>query len=360
MIRYILPLIFFSNSISCQELNTLSPMDLGYKNDFFKKIGKETLDSIPSLGSILVWRNNGIIYESYFNGSSDSTNFQLKSVTKTITSAITGIARDKGFLPNLETPVLKILTEYDIDISKNNNVWYRGLMNETDSLKRTLTLRNLLSMQTGFLWDDNNNLSHRAFQTSSDAVRFVLELPYESIPGTQFRYCTGASHIMGAVVSKCVKTDLKTFADSTLFKPLDIRIKNWTCDALGRMAGGAELSLRSRDMMKFGLLFLNEGKVKGKQIISKSWVTESTSEQAVLNEWDVMPGANGYGYYWWRRVTNGHQAIVASGFGGQLICIIPDLKMIVVTTCLVNDRNRGRSEIRRLHNIIDKIVKASK
>jgi CubicO group peptidase (beta-lactamase class C family) len=70
-----------------------------------------------------------------------------------------------------------------------------------------------------------------------------------------------------------------------------------------------------------------------------------------------LPDANGYGYYWWRRKINGHQAFVASGYGGQLICVIPDLKVVIVTTCFVDDRNRGRSEIKRLHEFINKIVK---
>ena len=115
--------------------------------------------------------------------------------------------------------------------------------------------------------------------------------------------------------------------------------------------------MKPNDMIKFGLLYLNEGRVNGKQIISKSWINESTSEKVILNEWDVLPDANGYGYYWWRRKINGHQAFVASGYGGQLICVIPDLQIVIVTTCFVDDRNRGRSEIKRLHEFINQIVK---
>jgi CubicO group peptidase (beta-lactamase class C family) len=341
-------------------LKNLKPTDFGYKPNFFLKLSEDAFDSVPSLGSVLVWRENGIVCEAYFNGADSTTNFQLKSVTKTIVSALAGIAKDKGLLPGLQTPVLSALPEYASDNLKNKNVWYYSFLKETDSLKKKLTLKNLLTMQAGFLWDDNNPLSHRAFQASSDPVRFVLDLPFEEAPGTKFKYCTGASHILGAIVAKYVKTDLRSFADSTLFKYIGVSVSDWKCDPLGRMAGGAELSMKSRDMLKFGLLFLNEGKVNGRQLISKSWVMESTSAQAELNKWDVLPGANGYGYYWWRRTTNGHQAYVASGYGGQLICVIPDLKMIVVTTCFINDKNRGRSEIKRLHGIIDQITRVSK
>lgn len=359
MIRYLFPLLFISSTVSSQEIKSINPTESGYKASFFQKTGEHALKEIPSLGSMLVWKDSGLVYESYFNGATASTLFQLKSVTKTVTSALAGIAHDKGLLPDLQTPVLDLFPEYDTDITSNENVWYPQLMKETDSLKHTLTLHNLLTMQAGFEWEDNSNLSHRAFQTSSDPVKFVLELPYSSIPGTTFNYCTGASHVIGAVISTCVKTDLDTFADSVLFEPLGIQVTKWTCDPKGMLAGGAELSMKANDLLKFGLLFLNKGRSGEQQLISESWVNESTIEQAELNEWDVLPGANGYGYYWWRRMTNGHQAIVASGYGGQIIFIVPDLKLIVVTTCLVNEQNRGRSEIKRLHTIIDRIVKAS-
>lgn len=72
---------------------------------------------------------------------------------------------------------------------------------------------------------------------------------------------------------------------------------------------------------------------------------------------DVLPSANGYGYYWWRRKTNGHQAFVAVGYGGQIICIVPDLRMIIVTTCFLGEKNRGRIELKKLHGFIDQITK---
>ncbi|MEO6305099.1 MAG: serine hydrolase, partial [Bacteroidia bacterium] len=332
----------FCNYLSAQtdnKLNKIDPADHDYKANFFKNISKEAHDSIPSLGSMLVWRKNGLVYEEYFGGANENTAFKVKSVTKTIVSALAGIAFDKGLLPDLKTPVVKLLPEYDKDLTKNKNIWFPDFIKNNDSLKRTLTLWDLITMQSGFLWDDNNRMCTQAFHNSSDPARYMMDLPFETSPGTRFRYCTGGSHLVGVIVSKYVKTSLQNFADSTLFKPLGITVTSWTSDGLGRNAGGTELSLKARDMMKFGLLYLNEGKVNGKQLISKSWINASTSEQAKLNEWDVLPGANGYGYYWWRRKTNGHQAFVASGYGGQLICVIPDLKMVIVTTCFVNDKN---------------------
>ncbi len=274
-----------------------------------KSIAKKTYDSIPSLGSILVWQNNKIVCEEYFNGANDSTDFKVKSVTKSVVSALAGIANDYKLLPDLKTPVFSLFPEYATEFTKNQNIGFTELIKSNDSLKRLITLRDLITMQTGYLWDDNSPLSSRVFNSSSDPVRSTLDLPFEDFPGTKFKYCTPATHVVGVVVSKCVKGNLKEFADTALFKPIGVTISSWSCDPLGRTMGGTELSMKSMDMIKFGLLYLNEGKINGKQIISKSWINESTSEQVKLNEWDVLPGSNGYGYYWWRRKTNGHQDI---------------------------------------------------
>jgi len=349
--KRILFLLFVSNVFNC----TLYAQN----SSVLKDIAKKAHDSIPSLGSILVWQNNKIVCEEYFNGANDSTNFKIESVTKSVVSALAGIANDYKLLPDLKTPVFNLFPEYATDFTKNKNIGFTELIRANDSLKRKITLSDLMTMQTGYLWDDNSPLSSRVFNSSSDPVRSTLDLPFEAFPGTIFKYCTPASHVIAVVVSKSVKGNLREFADTALFKPIGITITSWSSDPLGRTMGGTELSMKSTDMIKFGLLYLNEGKANGKQIISKSWIKESTSEQVILNEWDVLPGANGYGYYWWRRKSNGHQVFVASGYGGQLICVIPDLKMVIVTTCFVDERNRGRSEIKRLHGFIDKIVKAS-
>jgi hypothetical protein len=347
--KRILFVLLVSNIFNC----TISAQN----SSVLKGIAKKAYDSIPSLGSILVWQNNKIVCEEYFNGANDGTSFKVKSVTKSVVSALAGIANDYKLLPDLKTPVFNIFPEYATDFTKNKNIGFTELIKANDSVKRVITLRDLITMQTGYLWDDNSPLSSRVFNSSSDPVRSTLDLPFEAFPGTKFRYCTPASHIIGVVVSKSVNGNLKEFADTALFKPIGVTITSWSNDPLGRTMGGTELSMKATDMIKFGLLYLNEGKVNDKQIISKSWIQESTSEHVKLNEWDVLPGANGYGYYWWRRKTNGYQAFVASGYGGQLICVIPDLQMVIVTTCFVDERNRGRSEIKRLHGFIDKIVK---
>ncbi|MFZ4927666.1 serine hydrolase domain-containing protein [Chryseobacterium sp. Mn2064] len=344
-------------TIFCPGVKSQSSFNKELPKDFAEKFTKEINDSIPSLGSFIVSQNDRILYEQYFHGTNKETVFSVKSVTKSIVSILAGIAKDKNILPNLNTPVLKILPEYNISRSRFKNISNIEGKVAHDSIRNTLTLRNLLTMQGGFDWVENSKIS-TAMSFSYDPVKFVLELPFEEYPGTVFNYNSGESHIFGAALSKIVKANLKQFANENLFKPLKINITRWDTDSMDRNIGGSELFMKSEDMLKIGSMVLNNGKFSGRQIVSSKWVQESTSEHVKLDSWDVMPNANGYGYYWWRRKTNGHQAFVATGYGGQLICIIPDLKMVIVTTCLLNDSNKGRADIKRLHYFIDKITKA--
>ena len=306
-----------------------------------------------------MWQHNGLIYEKYFHGATDSTLFNVKSITKSIISAIGGIVKDKGLLPDLKTPVLNILTEYAPPASYPTNVWFASTKVENDSIRKTMTLQDLLTMQTGFQWDDFDNLA-AAYISSLDPVKLMLELPFEDYPGQSFNYCSGAASIFGAVLSKLIQGDLQDFANTYLFYPIGAKLKRWDKDPTGRYVGASEMYLTNPDLICFGLLYLHNGKVNEEQIIAESWIKESLAEHAKLNKWPVLPNANGYGYYWWRRRTNGYQAYVASGACGQLICIIPKLNMVIATTCFINAKNRGRSEIKRLHQFIDKVVKATK
>ncbi|QBJ88475.1 class C beta-lactamase-related serine hydrolase [Chryseobacterium gleum] len=340
----------------CPEVKSQAAFNKELPKEFNEKFTKEINDSIPSLGSFIVSQNDRIIYEQYSHGAGKETVFSIKSVTKSIVSVLAGIAKDKNLLPNLNTPVLKILPEYNVSRSSFKNISNIEGKVVHDSIRNTLTLKNLLTMQGGFDWVENSKIS-TAMSFSGDPVKFVLDLPFEEYPGTVFNYNSGESHLFGAALAKIVKTNLKQFATENLFRPLKMNTPRWDTDSMNRNIAGSEMFLKPEDMLKFGLMVLNNGKLGGRQIVSQKWIQESTAEQVKLNFWDVMPDANGYGYYWWRRKTNGHQAFVATGYGGQLICVIPDLKIVIVTTCFLNDKNRGRTEIKRLHYFIDKMTK---
>lgn len=178
MIRYrifVVISILFSSVLNAQNSNNL------------ETIIKHANDSIPSLGAILIWKNDKIIFEEYFNGANANTNFKVKSVTKSVVSALAGIANDRHLLPQLNTLIFDLFPEYATDFTKNEEIGFPELIKSNDSLKRIINLHDMLTMQTGYLWDDNSALSSRVFNSSSDPVRSTLDLPFEDFPGAIFK-----------------------------------------------------------------------------------------------------------------------------------------------------------------------------
>jgi CubicO group peptidase (beta-lactamase class C family) len=341
-----------------QPLKTFSPDSAGFKTGFLDAFTKELEDSSKALGAFIVWRKKGIVYEHYFNGANPGFWYNIKSVTKSVVSALTGIAIEKKLIKDVNTPVMKFFSEYNKQrsVSPNGPVWFSQYKKYNDSVRNILTLKHLLTMQPGFQYDDFGMMVG-AMINSSDPVRFALELEFIDTPGTKFLYCTPATSIVSAALGKAAHTDIRSFAQKNLFDPAGITSQRWDVDPMGRHVGGSESYLTAQDMMRFGLLYLNKGKVGNKQVIPQAWVEASTVAQAKLDYWDILPNANGYGYFWWRRKTNGHQTFFASGAIGQLIVVVPDLEMVIVAGTRLDRPHRNREELRMLHLMIDKLTK---
>ncbi|MBS1902707.1 MAG: serine hydrolase [Bacteroidetes bacterium] len=328
------------------------------------RLVREAGKQIPSLAAFIVERHDSVRCQEYFHGATSQTPFNVKSMTKTFVSSIAGAARLRGLLPDLDTPFLTIMPEYGIPDRLAKNVWFHESpedsealadLREDDSLRKLLSLRQLMQMQAGFRYHEFGPIIDE-YCSASDPVRFMIDLPFETEPGDTFNYCTGAAHMFGVALSRCVKTDIRTFADTALFIPAGIHVVRWATDPEGRSLGGSELWCTATDALRLGELYLHHGVAGGRQLLPSEWIDESWQKHAELAHWDVAPHVNGYGYYWWRRQSHGHQVYFASGYGGQLLCVIPDLDMVIVTICTLGKNNRGRSELRRLHDVIDRIV----
>jgi CubicO group peptidase (beta-lactamase class C family) len=139
-----------------QPLKTFSPDSAGFKSGFFDGFTKELEDSSKALGAFIVWRKKGVVYEHYFHDATPESWFNIKSITKSVVSALTGIALEKKLIPDVNTPVMKFFPEYNKSrsVSTRGPVWFAGGMAYNDSVRRTLTFRHLLTMQPGFDWND--------------------------------------------------------------------------------------------------------------------------------------------------------------------------------------------------------------
>jgi CubicO group peptidase (beta-lactamase class C family) len=264
----------------------------------------------PAVYSVLVVRHGYLVYEKYFRGDA-TQDYEVASVTKSVTSMLVGIAMQQGYIKNLDQKLQDFFPEY--------------VKQDMDARTRAITLKNLLTMTSGFAWSEETPWS---WPQSGDWVRYVIEGTMAAEPGLKFTYDTAAVHLLSGILTKVTGTSTLDFANRSLFQPLGIAKPQWEADPQGRNNGGRGLFLRARDMAKLGYLVLNDGLWDGQQIVPADWVRASTTKQ---NE-GGFPEQTSYGYLWWVTTTNGHDAYYAAGYGGQFIYVIPDLDLVVVIT----------------------------
>lgn len=301
------------SSLSAEDMDSI---EIGYlvKNSHENPSSKQR--------SLLIARNNRLVLEAYFNGWNRNRKQDLRSASKSFTSALVGITIDKGFLSGVDEPVYGFFDEYD---SFKN--W--------DEKKAEITIRDFLRMRTGLACNDwqYSSAGHeeRMYETY-DWVKFILDLPVHGHPGEGFLYCTGAPVTLGALISNVSGQQVSDFARQYLFDPLGIRDYSLEFKPDGEADTGGHFHMKPRDMMKFGLLFLNNGHWQGEQIVSREWVEESTAPNGLVPIHNNIK----FGYLWWTtswtiddREVPGY---FASGNGGQLIFVVPSASMVVVFT----------------------------
>lgn len=267
--------------------------------------------------AFLVVRHGYIVFETYPNPVYDENQLHfLASVTKSFTAGVFGIAIDKGYISNIQNPVLAYFPERTV---ANPSV-----------LKNMMTVRDLLTMKTGLQWDegtysyDDSRNSFVQWIQSEDSVQFFLDLPMACAPNWKWYYNTGASSMLSTLITMTSGKTMYQFADENLFQPLGITRHYWESDHQGINYGGFGLSLLPRDMAKYGFLHLHKGRWDQQQVISEEWVVESTRMHTLF-----CPGY-GYGYHWICYPIIG--AYAAFGAGGQGICVIPQHDLVIVVT----------------------------
>ena len=276
--------------------------------------GIADIATLPSLHSLLILRNGRIVSETYFNGQNASRSYEIASVSKSIMSALVGIAIEQDYIANVHERAEVFLPEY--------------LSNEVRS-KRRITLRDLLTMQAGLIWEPVPPLNLVAWQ---HVVDDVIAKQVTHSDSTLFDYSTGLPHLMSAILARATGQSTCEFACENLFTPLGIAPEYWGQDADGVYTGGWFMYFTPRELAKFGQLYLQEGEWNGTQIISSEWITSSLSHQVRFDPF------SGYGYWWWLSSYWDPETFVtyeiqsARGGGGQMIYLVPALDLVLVTT----------------------------
>jgi CubicO group peptidase (beta-lactamase class C family) len=309
---------------------TGAPQDQGLDPTVLAGIDDARL-TYPTLRSVLVVRHGVLVLERYYQGAAQSSYFNVFSVTKSVTSALIGIALGDRSLGGLEQPIGRLLAAH--------------LPPRPDPRLRAVTVEQVLTMTAGFPPDSTPGLVQ-----ASDWVRFVLGRRLASRPGTRFAYSSEGSHLLSAILADATGQRTLRYAQARLFAPLGIASDHpfepvfaprnaaayqragfaWPTDPQGYHLGYGFLKLTARDLAKLGYLYLNGGSWEGRQVVPAAYVRASTSTQVLTG---VTSGRlTGYGYQWWTGTEQGHRAFAAIGLGGQLIEVVPDLDLVVVMT----------------------------
>jgi CubicO group peptidase (beta-lactamase class C family) len=262
--------------------------------------------------SLLVIRHGFVVAAADFYPYRSTAPHDVASVTKTITSTLTGVAVANGAL----TLDRKVLSFFPAEGPA-----------DADARKRAITVENLLRMESGldcgFLPGEPEL---EQMKRSANWVQFALALPMKNDPATRPSYCSPGYHVLGSVIGAAARTSELEFARHHLFDPLQIKDVVWGDDPQGRSHGWGDSHFYPADLARLGYLYLHGGEWNGKQIVPREWVTMSTAPTTVGRnqpggfgvEWNAANGANGRQYG-------------GTGRGGQTLIVWPELDTIVVS-----------------------------
>ena len=330
------------------EINVGTLTDVNIDSVLISKgLNKINCGSFGEVHSLLIYKDNLLVLEEYFQGHrykwdepeyhgelvnwDRSMPHDMMSVTKSFTSACIGIAIEEGYIESSEQSIFDYLPDHQ-EFKVDNREY--------------ITIEHLLTMSAGLAWDEwsaahgtSANDIDRLWFDCEDPISCVLEKNWWAEPGTMFTYNGGGMVILAEILRNASGMNIYDFGKKYLFEPLAFENTQWIPFPGGAWDGSGSLHLTSRDMLKFGVTYLNDGEWNGTQIISPSWI-ENSSKPYNNNINIKIPGEDsgkcGYGYSWWTSELshNGNEIKMfrAGGWGGQEIMVFPELDMVVVFT----------------------------
>jgi CubicO group peptidase (beta-lactamase class C family) len=289
--------------------------------------------ALPRLRTLLVSRHGEMQLERHFRGPALNAPANVKSVSKSVLSAVVGIAIAEGHLSGVDQPVAPFFEQY---------------LAPHDDAKRRITIGHLLSMQSGL--EQTSGRRYGQWVSSPNWVRYAVTRPMVAEPGEARLYSTGNSHLLAAVLTQATGQSLWAYSRATLAEPLGIALPRWPADPQGVFFGGNEMRMTPRDLVRFGEMYRNGGRHEGRQVVPESWVRESLTARTLARR-----TGEGYGYGWFLGQVAGYPMFYAWGYGGQFIFVVPDLELTVVTTS-DPDAAREGEHLREVRRIIRKLI----
>lgn len=292
----------------------------------------ERARELPRLRGMVVSQGGGVVLRHFTDGAEMDRATNVKSASKSVLSALVGIAIAEGHIRGLEQPIHEFFPDH----------FARG---GVDPAKRAITVGHLLSMQAGL--ESTSFDGYGPWVNSRDWVRAALDRPMVDAPGGRMLYSTGSSHLLSAILTRATGMSTHAYANAKLGDALGGRIRPWQRDPQGIFFGGNDMYLTPRQMLRFGQLWLNGGTMDGRQVVPRAWV-EASVVPRTSSPWN----GHEYGLGWWSRDSGGRRAWFAWGYGGQYVFVVPEVELVTVFTSQA-DLPRGGDHLRALHALVD-------
>lgn len=315
-------IIFLTFSGLCKNLEEVftdrKVLDQNILENMVRKIEDEKLE----INSVIIVKNNNLVFEKYFNETQRETLQLTYHIINSVISTLTGICINEELIRSVDQKVISFFPEHEKTIK--------------DSLQQEITIEHLLTMTGGYKWNsEHNNNEIQEFVENPRLLEYTFKCTIENKPGTSFFQNSGGIFLLTKIIEKVSSAEIEEFADKKLFQPLGIQNYRWERDSTGKTKGPYALYMTPRDLAKLGCLYLNKGKYKGKEIVSKEWIGESTKLHLELSP--IVPisieiGQKGMGYLWWIF----SEIYAAQGHSGQKLFVIPSKKVVVVITANTN------------------------
>ncbi len=299
----------------------------GLNTDLLQQLSKAIDSTFNAVHSVILIKKGKIVFEKYAGGFSHHDKHRLKSVSKFITTILTGLAVDQGLIKSSKRSIFELTPEY-----RNNK----------DRLKSQITLEHLMTMTSGLEWRESDVLYGDSLNDETQMFKandwgaYVLSKKMIHPPGSTFEYSGGNANLLGIALHNVLKENVDDFAGKHLFQPLGITDYSWWKHPQNNwISAAAGLSLKPRDLAKIGQLYLRQGIWQGRQIISSDWV--QATAKSYIDVGEIGPFQLGYGYSV-LVINKGPEGMpdlkgyVATGNGGQILWILPEQEVVVVMT----------------------------
>ncbi len=286
---------------------------------------------LRNLRAVLVARDGKVLYE---RGAVDAP-ANIKSASKTIVTALVGVAVDKGVLQGKDQKIASVLAA--------------SFPKEPDPRLNDITLEDLMTMRAGL--ERTSGANYGSWISSRNWVQNALARPFVDEPGGRMLYSTGNTHLLSAVLTRASGKSTLALANEWLGQPLGFRIASWDRDKQGIYLGGNNMAISPRSLLKFGEMFRNRGMADGVRVLPEAWIDASWTPVT-----QSFFTGHGYGYGWFATDMAGHRVNYAWGHGGQMLYVVPTLGLSVVMTSDTGNYQRGSGYVDKLHAILGEVI----